>query len=62
MTRVILARRRHGPAAVTKVNNRMPINSCFAGKTMQGKDFPASVRVKYPHGVPFNGFVAQTYS
>lgn len=41
MTRVILARRRRGrdaprrgPAAVTKVNNRMLINSCFACKTM----------------------------
>jgi hypothetical protein len=32
----------------------MPINSCFAGKTMTGKDLPNSVRGKYPHGVPFN--------
>jgi len=45
---------RHGPAAVTKVNNRMPINSCFAGKTMMGKDLPVGVRGKYSHGVPFN--------
>ena len=45
---------RHGPTAVTKVNNRMPINSCFAGKTMMGKDLPVGVRGKYSHGVPFN--------
>ena len=35
-------------------NNRMPINSCFAGKVMKGDDLPAHIRGKYPHGVPFN--------
>ncbi|WP_426171409.1 RHS repeat-associated core domain-containing protein [Pseudoduganella sp. R-34] len=35
-------------------NNRMPINSCFAGKVMKGDDLPVSIRGKYPHGVPFN--------
>jgi RHS repeat-associated protein len=35
-------------------NNRMPINSCFAGKVMKGEDLPESIRGKYPHGVPFN--------
>ncbi|WNX72481.1 HNH endonuclease [Acinetobacter baumannii] len=32
----------------------MPINSCFAGKTMMSKDLPAPVRGNYPNGVPFN--------
>ncbi len=45
---------RHEPSSVEKVNNRMPINSCFAGKTMMSKDLPAPVRGNYPNGVPFN--------
>ncbi|MFE8645564.1 RHS repeat-associated core domain-containing protein [Sphingomonas sp. NCPPB 2930] len=39
---------------VRPVNGRRPINHCFAGKTMVGKDLPENVRGKYPHGVPFN--------
>lgn len=46
---------------IQSVNNRAPINSCFAGKTMQMSDvhekllkkYP-NLHSKYPHGVPFN--------
>lgn len=44
----------HAGAHVRPVNGRRPLNYCFAGKTMTGSDLPASVRGKYPHGVPFN--------
>ncbi|MFB9168173.1 RHS repeat-associated core domain-containing protein, partial [Chromobacterium piscinae] len=47
--------------SVDKVNGRMPINSCYAGKTMPLQDLPDSLKKKYPgvvgkypHGVPFN--------
>ncbi|MGL5002546.1 MAG: HNH endonuclease, partial [Casimicrobium sp.] len=39
---------------VQKINGRRPINHCFAGKTMTGKDLPENIRGKYPHGVPFD--------
>ena len=52
---------RHGPSVPRKVNNRFPINSCFAGKTMTMRDINEAMLKrypnllsKYPHGVPFN--------
>jgi RHS repeat-associated protein len=45
-----------GNHAQRNQNDRMPQNSCFAGKVMRGDDLPRDVRGKYPHGVPFSMF------
>jgi uncharacterized protein RhaS with RHS repeats len=52
---------RHGPNAVKRINNRLPRNNCFAGKTMSMQDIPKVMKEKYKgitgrysSGVPFN--------
>ncbi len=39
---------------VRAINGRMPMNSDYAGKVYFEK-LPQDLKIKYPHGVPFNG-------
>lgn len=39
---------------VRPINGRMPINSDYAGKVYFDA-LPPDLKIKYPHGVPFNG-------
>ena len=43
----------HLPQAITKINNRAPINSKFAGGLFPLERFSAELRQKYPNGVTF---------
>jgi RHS repeat-associated protein len=46
----------HSGNHAQKINGRMPINSCYAGKVYPASEMPRNLAQKYPHGVPFNMF------